>query len=106
MRRRQTRGERPSVRLVDRHDAAEVERSFGVVFHDLEFGMVEDDAAAAPLGPAVNDELLADGDDFFDPELIEPAADELAAEGVRAVFLQHGFEEAHAAREGASRRPL
>ena len=81
-------------RGVDGRDALEVDEVFlvGVVFDDLELGVVDADALAAGLGLAVDDHALAVGEDFLDVPGVEPADRQQGRQGVAVHLLQRDLE--------------
>ena len=68
------------------NDALQVNGTGIVVFEDFEFGLFENELAAAAFWFAINDEARTGGDDFFNPEQVVPADGDTTGESV-ALFL-------------------
>ena len=80
--------------FVDGDDAVEVDRFFFVVGYDLDFWVVDDEAARLFFYFPVGDHLLPRGDDLGHERHVEPAAGDFpGAENAAGAIHDDGFVE-------------
>ena len=77
---------------MNRRDAVEVDRAFGVLLDDLEFRVFHDDLIASDSWFSEDDDLLVAGNHLLHPRHVEPPADQRRAQHARGLVLDPGLE--------------